>query len=50
MITGDIRSKIDRIWLAFYSGGIANPLTVIEQITYVLNDNVFNSYSNNKTL
>ena len=29
MITGDIRSKVDRIWDFFWSGGIANPLTVI---------------------
>jgi len=36
LVTGEIRSKIDRIWEAFWSGGIANPLTVIEQITYLL--------------
>lgn len=36
MVTGDFRSKIDRIWLVIYAGGIANPLTVIEQITYLL--------------
>ncbi len=36
MITGDLKSKIDRIWDAFWSGGIANPLEVIEQITYLL--------------
>ncbi len=36
MITGDIRSQIDRIWDAFWSGGISNPLEVIEQITYLL--------------
>ena len=36
MITGEIRSKVDRIWVAIWSGGIANPLTVIEQITYLL--------------
>jgi len=36
MLTGDIRSKIDRIWDAFWSGGIANPLTVIEQLSYLL--------------
>ncbi len=32
MITGDIRNQIDRIWDAFWSGGISNPLEVIEQI------------------
>jgi type I restriction enzyme M protein len=36
MLTGDIRSQIDRIWDAFWSGGISNPLEVIEQITYLL--------------
>ena len=36
MITGAIRSQIDRIWDAFWSGGISNPLEVIEQITYLL--------------
>ena len=36
MITGGIRSQIDRIWDAFWSGGISNPLEVIEQITYLL--------------
>lgn len=33
---GDFRSQIDRIWDAFWSGGISNPLEVIEQITYLL--------------
>lgn len=36
MITGDIKSKIDQIWNAFWSGGISNPLEVIEQMTYLL--------------
>lgn len=36
MITGDIKNKIDRIWDAFWSGGISNPMEVIEQITYLL--------------
>jgi type I restriction enzyme M protein len=36
VITGELRSKIDRVWDAFWSGGIANPLEVIEQITYLL--------------
>ena len=36
MITGEIRSQIDRIWNAFWSGGVSNPLSVIEQITYLL--------------
>ena len=36
MITGELKSKIDRIWDAFWSGGISNPLEVIEQLTYLL--------------
>lgn len=36
MITGDIKSKIDAIWNTFWTGGISNPLEVIEQITYLL--------------
>lgn len=36
MITGELKGKIDRIWDAFWSGGISNPLEVIEQITYLL--------------
>lgn len=36
MITGTIKNKIDAIWDIFYSGGISNPLTVIEQITYLM--------------
>jgi len=36
MLTGEIRNKIDSIWNAFWSGGISNPLEVIEQITYLL--------------
>lgn len=36
MLTGEIRNQIDRIWDAFWSGGIPNPVEVIEQITYLL--------------
>ena len=36
MLTGDLKSKIDQLWNAFWSGGIANPMEVIEQITYLL--------------
>ena len=36
MITGELRSKIDRIWETFWTGGITNPLEVIEQFTYLL--------------
>lgn len=36
MITGEIKSKVDRIWDTMWSGGISNPLSVIEQLTYLL--------------
>jgi type I restriction enzyme M protein len=36
MLTGEIRSQVDQIWNAFWSGGVSNPLSVIEQITYLL--------------
>jgi len=36
VITGELKSRIDRVWDAFWSGGISNPLEVIEQITYLL--------------
>ena len=36
MITGSVRNQVDAIWDAFWSGGISNPLEVIEQITYLL--------------
>ena len=36
MITGELKSKIDAIWDTMCSGGISNPLSVIEQLTYLL--------------
>jgi type I restriction enzyme M protein len=36
MITGELKSQIDRVWEAFWTGGLSNPLTVIEQMTYLL--------------
>lgn len=36
MIKGELRNKIDRIWETFWTGGITNPLDVIEQFTYLL--------------
>jgi len=35
MLTGEIRNQVDQIWNAFWSGGVSNPLSVIEQITYL---------------
>ena len=36
VLTGELRKKVDGIWDAFWSGGISNPLEVLEQITYLL--------------
>ncbi len=36
MLSGEIRNQIDAIWNTFWTGGISNPLEVIEQITYLL--------------
>ena len=36
MLTGQIRNQVDQIWNTFWSGGVSNPLSVIEQITYLL--------------
>lgn len=36
MITGELKSQVDKIWEAFWTGGVSNPLSVIEQFTYLL--------------
>ena len=36
MITGTIKNKVDKIWTDIWAGGITNPLTVIEQLTYLM--------------
>ncbi len=36
MITGELRNKVDKIWEIFWTGGITNPLSVIEQFTYLI--------------
>src|SRR5262245_15997233 len=36
MITGTLRSQIDKLWTEFWTGGITNPLTVIEQISFLM--------------
>ena len=40
MITGELKNKIDKIWNDFWTGGISNPLTVIEQFTIRCQTNV----------
>ena len=36
MIIGELKGQVDKIWLSFTAGGLSNPLTVIEQFTYLL--------------
>ncbi|MFI9050206.1 N-6 DNA methylase [Streptomyces sp. NPDC053427] len=36
MITGELKNKVGRVWDAFWTGGISNPLQVMEQLTYLL--------------
>lgn len=36
MVTGELKNQVDKIWESFWTGGIANPLTVIEQFTFLL--------------
>ena len=36
MVTGELKNQVDQIWNTFRSGGVSNPLSVIEQITYLL--------------
>ena len=36
MITGELKNKVDGIWDIFWSNGVSNPLTVIEQLTYLM--------------
>jgi type I restriction enzyme M protein len=36
MITGKLKSDIDKLWEEFWTGGITNPLTVIEQISFLM--------------
>ena len=36
MITGELKNRIDSIWEIFWTGGLTNPLDVIEQMTYLM--------------
>lgn len=36
MVTGEIKNKVDKIWLDIWAGGITNPITVVEQLTYLM--------------
>ncbi|KGT94543.1 N-6 DNA methylase [Erwinia typographi] len=43
MITRELKSSIDNLWEDFWVGGITNPLTVIEQITYLMYSRMLDS-------
>ena len=36
VLTGELKSKVDSVWEAFWTGGISNPIEVLEQLTYLL--------------
>lgn len=36
MLTGEVKNKVDKIWTDIWAGGITQPLTVIEQLTYLM--------------
>ena len=36
MLTGELKNKIDSLWEIFWTGGLTNPLDVIEQMTYLM--------------
>ena len=36
MITGELKNKVDQIWQTIWTGGITSPITVLEQITYLM--------------
>lgn len=51
MITGELKNKVDSIWDTIWTGGITSPITVLEQITYLmfmklLDDNQLRQESN----
>lgn len=51
MITGDLKNKVDSIWDTIWTGGVTSPITVLEQITYLmfmklLDDNQINQEAN----
>ena len=45
MITGELKNKIDGLWDIFASGGLVNPLDVIEQITYLMFIKILDDYT-----
>lgn len=36
MITGELKSQIDQIWTTFWTGGVTNTITIVEQLTYLI--------------
>ncbi len=37
MITGELKTNIDKIWNTFWNGGISHTITIVEQLTYLRN-------------
>ena len=55
MITGELKSKIDKIWDTLWTGGIASPTSALEQVTYLmfmklLDDNSIENYIHDDNL
>ena len=52
MITVELRNKVDRIWEYFWTAGVTNPMTVMEQFTYLLISKCLttNNFKRNKML
>ena len=48
MITRELRSRIDSLWTDFWTGGITNPLTVIEQITFLMYSRLLDMQENSQ--
>lgn len=49
MIIGELKNKIDSLWEIFWTGGLTNPLDVIEQITYLMFIHDLDEIDNQKT-
>jgi hypothetical protein len=49
MVTGELKNKIDGMWDIFWSSGMTNPLTVIEQLTYLMFIKILDDNETRKT-
>lgn len=48
MITGQIKNQIDQIWDTFWTGGITNSITLLEQMTYLFFMKMLDDAQSNK--